>query len=135
MNVANTNVANLQRIAESNDNNKVMIIEEGGIGTILSAMKTHSSNADVQENGCLALMILAYNVNSKVAISKACGKAAIESAMLAYQSQAAQENGNRALLAIELVIAIFMRETNANNAPLIDSKIYWSIYYLPELFM
>ena len=49
-----------------NDNNKVTIADAGGITTILSAMKTHSSNATVQENGCGALQNLAVNENNRV---------------------------------------------------------------------
>ena len=39
-----------------NDTKKASIVEAGGITTILSAMKTHSSNATVQEKGCGALL-------------------------------------------------------------------------------
>ena len=43
-----------------------------GIPRILSAMKTHSSNANVQYNGCEIRLCLAYpNDNNKVAIADA----------------------------------------------------------------
>jgi hypothetical protein len=44
-------------------------------------MKSHSSNADVQENGCGALWYLALNDNNKVTIAEAGGITTILSAM------------------------------------------------------
>ena len=74
------------------------IAEAGGITTILSAMKIHSSNATVQEYGCGALRNLAVNDKNKVKISNADGKALIESAMRNYSSNAGvQEKGKAAL--------------------------------------
>ena len=59
-------------LADNNENNKVMIADAGGIPSILSAMRTHSSNARVQEHGCGALWKLALNNGSnKVTISDA----------------------------------------------------------------
>jgi len=77
----------------------VIIAEAGGIPTILSAMRTHSSNATVQEYGCGALWKLALNNdNNNVTISNAGGKALIESAMKNYSSNdGVQEKGNGAL--------------------------------------
>ena len=62
-------------LAYNNDKNQVMIAEANGITTILSVMKTRSSNAStVQYNGCGALLRLAYlNDNNKVAIAGAGG--------------------------------------------------------------
>ena len=58
------------------------IAAAGGITTILSAMKTHSSNATVQEKGCGALWNLALNNdNNRVMIADAGGIDAIQSAM------------------------------------------------------
>jgi hypothetical protein len=81
------------------DNNKVTIADEGGIPIILSAMKTHSSDANVQYYGCGVLWNLALdNDNNKAAIADACGKSAIESAMRNHLSNASvQEKGNGAL--------------------------------------
>jgi hypothetical protein len=60
----------------------VTIAEEGGITTILSAMKTHSSNAYVQHYGCAALSNLVNNnENNRVMIADAGGIDAIQSAM------------------------------------------------------
>ena len=81
-----------------NENNRVTIAEAGGITTILSAMKNHSSNANVQENSCGTLVNLALNENNRVTISNAGGKAVIESAMRNYSSNAGvQEKGKAAL--------------------------------------
>ena len=86
-----------------NEDNRVTIAEAGGITTILSAMKKHSSNANVQENSCGALVNLALNENNRVTISNAGGKAAIESAMRNYSSNAGvQEKGKAALRNLNL---------------------------------
>ena len=54
-NIQKEGLFELQNLA-INENNRVTIAEAGGITTILSAMKTHSSNATVQEKGCGALL-------------------------------------------------------------------------------
>ena len=75
----------------------------GSITTILTAMKTHFSNADVQHYACAALRNLAFNENNKVAIVNADGKVVIESAMQNHSSNAGvQENGNGALRTLTL---------------------------------
>ena len=79
------------------------IADAGGITTILSAMKTHSSNANVQEHGCGALQNLASNENNRVTISDAGGKAVIESALRNYSSNAGfHEKGKAALRNLNL---------------------------------
>ena len=62
-------------------------------------MKTHSSNATVQENGCSALWSLAANNdNNQVTIAEAGGITTILSAMKTHSSNATvQENGCGAL--------------------------------------
>ena len=81
------------------DNNEVAIADEGGIPIILSAMKTHSSDANVQYYGCGVLWNLALdNGNNNAAIADAGGKGAIESVMRNHSSSAGvQEKGNGAL--------------------------------------
>ena len=56
-----------------NNSNKlsIAIVEAGGITTILSSMKTHSSNADLQHYGCALLKNVAMNDNSRVKIAEA----------------------------------------------------------------
>ncbi len=41
--------------------NRVKISGVGGIERIVIAMKSHEASADVQEEGCAALMNLAFN--------------------------------------------------------------------------
>ena len=62
-------------------------------------MKTHSSNANVQEYGCGALWKMALNNGSnKVMICDVGGKAIFESAMRNYSSSAGvQDKGTGAL--------------------------------------
>ena len=56
------------------------IAEKGGITTILSAMKYHLDNANLQIYGCAVLWTLAeYNDDNKVMIIEAGGIAAIQS--------------------------------------------------------
>ena len=43
------------------DDNQVRIREEGGITPIITALKTHSSNAGVCEFACEALSYIAFN--------------------------------------------------------------------------
>ena len=45
--------------------NKVMAGRAGAIDVIVSAMKTHSNNAGVCENGCWALWIITVNGTSQ----------------------------------------------------------------------
>jgi len=75
-------------LAYNNENNKVTSAEAGGISTILSAMKTHSSNATVQDKGCGALVNLANNDKNKVTIADAGGITTILSAMKTHSSNA-----------------------------------------------
>ena len=71
----------LQKLA-GNDNNKVVIADEGGIARIVSAMRTHPNNANVQEYGCAALRCLAENnEKNRVMIVKAGGKVTIACAL------------------------------------------------------
>jgi hypothetical protein len=48
------------------DNNQVAIASKGGIELILQAMKLHPNHADVQEQGCGALLNLAVNSELKI---------------------------------------------------------------------
>ena len=88
----------LCNLAANNDKNKVTIAAAGGITTILSAMKTHFSNANVQHYGCEGLMNLAVNDKNKVTIVEAGGITTILSAMKTRSSNATvQDNGCVAL--------------------------------------
>ena len=61
-------------------------------------MKTHSSNATVQQYGCAALSSLAMNDNNQVAITAAGGISAILAAMETHSSNATvQQYGCAAL--------------------------------------
>jgi hypothetical protein len=83
----------------SSNANKVVIADAEGITMILSAMKTHFSNANVQEYGCTALAFLAENHDeNKVIMSDAGGITTILSAMKTHFSNAnVQEYGCAAL--------------------------------------
>ena len=67
-----------------NDTKKASIFAAGGISTILAAMGTHSSNANVQQYGCGALRNLAVNDYFSVSITTAGGITAILSAMTTH---------------------------------------------------
>ena len=71
----------LANLAYANDNNKVTIVDAGGIDMILSAMKTHSNNRNVQEYGCAALWNFAVNDENKVTNVEVGGITTILSAM------------------------------------------------------
>ena len=74
-----------------------------GITTILSAMKNHSSNATVQENGCAALWTLADNNNeNKEKIASFEGNAVIYNAIQNHSSNAGvTKKGYKALRKFE----------------------------------
>jgi hypothetical protein len=59
----------LQNFVVNNDNNKLMIVKEGGITTVLSAMEEHPKIATVQEYGCSILGNLAVNYNNRATIA------------------------------------------------------------------
>ena len=59
----------LQNFVVNNDNNKLMIVKEGGITTVLSAMEEHPKIATVQEYGCSILGNLAVNYNKRATIA------------------------------------------------------------------
>lgn len=71
----------LQNFVVINDNNKLMIVKERGITTVLSAMEEHPKNATVQESGCSILGNLAVNYNNKAKIAANQGITIILSAM------------------------------------------------------
>ena len=43
-------------------------MKKGGVDVIITAMRQHASVADVQQNGCRALMNLASNAENKVTL-------------------------------------------------------------------
>ena len=55
-----------QAFANNNDQNKVPIATESGIGTILGAMQHHKTHSGVQESGCAALRNLADHSDDKL---------------------------------------------------------------------
>jgi len=71
----------LQNFVVNNDNNKLMIVKEGGITTVLSAMEEHPKIATVQEYGCSILGNLAVNYNNRAKIAANQGITIILSAM------------------------------------------------------
>ena len=84
--------------AENNYTNEVTISNVGGIDAILSAMKKHPENANIQKYGCGALQNLAVNDNNQLKISNAGRKVAIESAMQYHSANAGViEQAKRAL--------------------------------------
>ena len=92
-----------------NENNRVTIAEAGGIITILSAMKTHSSNATVQEYGCGVLGNLAVNNdNNKMTIAKEGGIATILTAIDTHSYNAGVLENGLAALQILFVNAYIM---------------------------
>ena len=59
----------LLKLLARNDDNSIKIAEQGGISVILEAMRTHTSHAGVQEEGCGALRNLAVNAGNKIKIN------------------------------------------------------------------
>ena len=72
----------------TNEKNRVAIAATGGIDAILMAMQRHVSNADVQENGCGALMNLSVNGNNQALIAELGGMDAIILTMQSHVSNA-----------------------------------------------
>jgi hypothetical protein len=71
----------------------VTIAEEGGITTIISAMKNCPKNPDVQDYGCGALSNLAVNNdNNHSTIAKEGGVETIRSAMASHSNNARVQN-------------------------------------------
>jgi hypothetical protein len=81
----------LGNLAVDDDNNQETIAQLGGIARIVSAMKDHPKNANVQKYGCAALQKLAENVNNPEAIADAKGITPILSAMKDHPSIASRE--------------------------------------------
>ena len=71
----------LQNFVVINDNNKLMIVKERGITTVLSVMEEHPKIATVREYGCSILGNLAVNYNNKAKIAANQGITIILSAM------------------------------------------------------
>ena len=72
----------LINLCSSNDSNRVLIAQCGGIDAMLDAMKEHRTIADVQSDGCWALAILCLsNDANKQAIGEGGGIDAIFEAM------------------------------------------------------
>ena len=71
----------------SNEDNRVVISEHGGIKAVVDAMKLHASNADLQEQGCWALLDIGRSGRSKRVlrqqIKDAGGAAVVKAAMSA----------------------------------------------------
>jgi hypothetical protein len=70
----------------------------GDVTSIVQIMRTHERHADVQEQGCWALRILAMNADSKVKAAHSGGIAMVISAMSKHEGHAGvQEHGCAAL--------------------------------------
>ncbi|EGD76683.1 hypothetical protein PTSG_08034 [Salpingoeca rosetta] len=87
----------LAALAEGDDKHdkmQVTITRNGGVDVILSAMKSHSSNAEVVENALGALNSLCFDAHSATAVASKGGTEAVLEAMKQYRcEQPVQEQG------------------------------------------
>ena len=61
----------LARFLCRNGDNQIVVAKAGGIEAVVAAMCAHSSNADVQCNGCKSLINIAVNTETQVQAAKA----------------------------------------------------------------
>ena len=88
----------LAGLTDSDDNQRVKVAAEGGIGAIVGAMQRQPS-AKVQAAACRALWYLARNDSNKVRIAAEGGVGAVVSALQNHPADAkVQEAGCHALL-------------------------------------
>jgi len=88
-------------MAEDNPSNMMMIATKRGIQAIVSALKQHRIDADVQEQGCGALANLINNEDIEMAIGNAGGAAVIVAALKQHPRHVGvQEQGCTALCSL-----------------------------------
>lgn len=86
------------RTLATNASNRIMIVHEGGIGTVLRVMRLHSQSDEVQEATCLVLRKLATDWTHQVRIVTEGGIGQVLSAMKNHPACAkVQVNGCHAL--------------------------------------
>jgi 23S rRNA maturation mini-RNase III len=98
-NVAKRGCEAIAGLAARNDETRVKVAAEGGIGAILGAMRKHPESEELQSLGCKALVQLAgMNADNQIEVAAEGGIGAILGAMRGHpESEAVQATGCLAL--------------------------------------